>query len=291
MIKIKSGRFETFDPNSNLFYQLKTNPPIWWSNLIEDKELYIEIRKDNYINIYYFGGCIARVEYKKDYKITTHKKYLKQEDKRTYIDCSKNISTPNGIAELKKNVRSIFLNLDADFKDIKPTNGILNSSEKFMQGYLILKDRQKYIDSEFAYNAAEDKIKRRIDLVRLNKGEISFVEVKRINDGRFTSLTKCKSKVEVVDQMNKYQTFIETYKTEILKYYRDIVKVKTDIGILSSTPEINTINDTPILLIVNNYDSSYKSGKTQRAKRIDKINELIAPYRTENVSYNELLCK
>jgi hypothetical protein len=52
------------DKNNDLFRKLRENPPIWWKHLIQDKERYIEIRKDNSINIYYNGGSIMKLEWK-----------------------------------------------------------------------------------------------------------------------------------------------------------------------------------------------------------------------------------
>ncbi len=45
-----------------LFQKLKDNPPPWWKNLISDPELYIDIRKDNYLNVYHNGGSIMKLE-------------------------------------------------------------------------------------------------------------------------------------------------------------------------------------------------------------------------------------
>lgn len=45
-----------------LFKKLIKNPPLWWINLKTDSDLYIDIRKDNYLNIYHNGGSIMKLE-------------------------------------------------------------------------------------------------------------------------------------------------------------------------------------------------------------------------------------
>ena len=61
---------------ANLFEKIRIHQPKWWKLLCEDKELYIEIRKDNSINVYFFGGSIARIEYKNGFVAKIHQKYL-----------------------------------------------------------------------------------------------------------------------------------------------------------------------------------------------------------------------
>jgi len=41
--------FLTLDPKAEIFEELKTQQLKWWKLLSKDNELYIEIRKDNYI--------------------------------------------------------------------------------------------------------------------------------------------------------------------------------------------------------------------------------------------------
>ena len=40
------------NPQNQLFLKLEKNKPKWWNNLISNKDIYIDIRKDNYIDIY-----------------------------------------------------------------------------------------------------------------------------------------------------------------------------------------------------------------------------------------------
>jgi hypothetical protein len=47
--------------NHNLFKKLSKRPPLWWKNLIADPEIYIDVRKDNHINVYHNGGSIMKL--------------------------------------------------------------------------------------------------------------------------------------------------------------------------------------------------------------------------------------
>jgi hypothetical protein len=46
--------------NHVLFRQLEEKPPLWWRNLKSDPQVYIDIRKKNYINAYHNGGSIIK---------------------------------------------------------------------------------------------------------------------------------------------------------------------------------------------------------------------------------------
>ena len=73
----KNGSFDTLNEKYRLWQELENNPPRWWKNVLADKELYVEIRKDNYANIYYYGGNVALIRWTgKEITAKTHQKYL-----------------------------------------------------------------------------------------------------------------------------------------------------------------------------------------------------------------------
>ena len=60
-----------------LFKQLISNAPEWWYNVLQFENAYIDIRKDNTINIYYEGASLAKIEMTKgSIRATCHPKYL-----------------------------------------------------------------------------------------------------------------------------------------------------------------------------------------------------------------------
>ena len=54
--------FDTLNPDATIFQELKKNPS-WWVRFKNNPSLYIEIRKDNQVNVYFEGGSVARIHY------------------------------------------------------------------------------------------------------------------------------------------------------------------------------------------------------------------------------------
>ena len=85
--------FDTLNPVAQIFQELNKNS-IWWKTFKECPSLYIEVRKDNQVNVYYEGGSIARIHYcsrHKKLQVFTHHKYLGHpapSKKSPYIECS-----------------------------------------------------------------------------------------------------------------------------------------------------------------------------------------------------------
>lgn len=256
------GIFNSFDKNSKLFELIEKEQPLWWRNIISDKELYIELRKDNYINVYYFGGCLAKISYKDGFKVITHFKYLqnpKNDNKSKYIDSLGELEPKTKIDKIKLRIKEVYLKKE--------------QKEKEVQGNLILSSRDMYIDSEFAYNKNS---KLRFDLISLEKGIITFIELKIISDSRLTSIKD--KEIEIITQMNKYSEFVQDYKDEIIPYYKKLLSVKKRLGIINRIPEINSINPKPLLLIFNSYSELSKGKK-------DRINNIISNLANVNFEY------
>ena len=63
--------FETLNPNAPLFSELKSGKYAWWENIKQNHDLYIEIRKDNNINVYFQGGSVVKLHYCSKHKKIT----------------------------------------------------------------------------------------------------------------------------------------------------------------------------------------------------------------------------
>lgn len=57
-----NGTFASLQEEHHLWKALEEKP-LWWRNILNDPELYVEVRKDNYINVYYYGGCVALIQW------------------------------------------------------------------------------------------------------------------------------------------------------------------------------------------------------------------------------------
>ncbi|WP_287072030.1 hypothetical protein [Prevotella sp. LMAG:51] len=268
--------FDILKPEAKIFQELKKNPS-WWARFKNDSSLYIEIRKDNQVNVYFEGGSVARIHYCSKHKklqVFTHHKYLNlpaPSKRNAYIECS-------GIIDEPKETNSEILVCDKVIERVKTCysqkhaiNGIVDKekwSEKFIQGTLITQSSDFHLDSEFAYNDATDK--NRIDLIRCDNGVITFVELKRIADGRM--LHKTDESPEIVDQMNRYKDFITKYSVELLAYYQKLYDVKAELGLPVPQIRPSSINPEPHLLIFDNWTKETTGRKIHRERLIDILN-------------------
>ncbi|MCL0051329.1 hypothetical protein M1M97_01465 [Thermodesulfovibrionales bacterium] len=228
-----------------LFQRLKNDPPQWWKNLKDDRELYIDIRKDNYINVYYNGGSIMKLEGASKYRAKINVEYIPLEGEKEYLPFNfqnDNISflkhkpielgnfSKKSLGEIKKWIKKFYP----------------NSSEKGIQGRYVIKNKKGngfFIDTEFQYDY------KRIDMVwvDLEKKKIAFVELKTIGD-------KSLYKKTIGEQLKKYSDFAKKYKNELIKYYSEIYLIKEKLGLLPKFVKVKSLEDyelieKPILLV------------------------------------------
>ena len=260
-----------------LFQELKKNPPQWWNYVKSDKELYIEIRKYNIVEVYYQGGLVAKIEWDKRNKCITakcHPKYIGGED-QTNPMCYKQTKNHEAIYQpceewlneeiiykLKENVKKHY---SAKGKDSKT-----EESEKSIQGKIIVNNRQTYLDSEFAFRQYEGlKNTIRIDLVKVNGGRVIFQELKRKCDSRLW--TEKSEGPEIIKQLQDYREFISCNSEELAAYYKSLYKIKKYLGL--PVPKVDDIDKLRVAenpeLIISEY--SYNSKHTKRIERYDKI--------------------
>lgn len=225
------------NPRNILFRSIKSGViPEWWDEIKNDNDLYIEIRKNYKIDVYYNGGAIfGSTNFKKgSYNWKTHSKYL---IKSEYVHNNDSINriiigADNWLSEIKSNMKKHY-----------PSD-----SEKGYQAKLRTQ-KPYFLDTEFAFN---DKDNSRFDLVWVDKFNKKFLVVelklpnnKELFDGSITN------------QVKKYKELISNHKIELEKYFRSLFKCKKEIGILSE--ELNliedieeyTMADKPLLVVGN----------------------------------------
>ena len=263
--------FDTLRRDAKIFDELKNNSPAWWQYCKNEKTFYIEVRKDNNINVYFEGGSIIKVHYcsrHKELQTITHYKYLGLEDKsRTYVNCAKTID---------KEIDMIITGIKKHYSQ-KNGRDKESWSEKYIQGHLITNNRDIHLDSEFAYKDEASDV--RIDLVKCMNGTVVFLELKRLGDGRM--LNKSDESPEIISQMKAYADFIKKYRDQILAYYQKLYDIKKDLGL--PVPEVRPqkVSTIPVLLIFNRWTHMDKQGR--RKTHLRRMEEIL---QREKVTYS-----
>ena len=276
--KLESGLLSA---NYILYKILKSSTaPVWWKKVKRDKELYIEIRKKNIIDVYYRGGRMAELKWNLGtIEVKAHPKYLNLtdvDDPRYYtkkIDENGKLKiTPkyqNCEEWLISNIKGMKANIRTHYSGDKDGE---TTSEKFIQGDLIINGRDRYLDSEFSHRLYDGGRKSvRIDLVKIEGDHFVFEELKRIKDGR---LLKKETLPEILTQIDNYRDFLKENKDELTVYYRTLYKIKKKLGLpvpLVDDIDKVTVDVEPQLSIALNYDKSTKA----RDERVKKIKDLL----------------
>lgn len=259
--------FDTLKPDARIFLELGKEPA-WWKRFKEDPSLYIEIRKDNQVNVYFQGGSVARIHFcskKNRLQLFTHYKYLGMSapsKASLYEECSEKIE--GCLEEVLERVKK-------EYSQKHQIDGVVPKekwSEKYIQGTLIVQSRHCHLDSEFAYIDGETN--NRIDWVRCDDGNVTFVELKRMDDGRM--LHETDATPEVVFQMNRYKQFIEKYKPQLLLYYQKLYEIKKSLGLPVPDFKPASINETPELLIFDRWEKN-TIDRDKHRNRLRKILE------------------
>lgn len=263
------------DPKAPLFTYLKENPPAWWEMLKSDPELYIDIRKGNELMIYYQGGRVACLQYharSKKVTATVHPKYLGHMDTSDdrfyrqnsskdpiYQDIFNNLGL-NLLTEIKERIKSCYSQRSES-----------NTQEKLIQGNLVIANRNKYIDSEFAHRQYEGRRKTvRIDLVMIENGQIIFEELKKLDDPRMNA---SEGTPEIVQQINDYREFISANHKTIKEYYEVLYLIKKDLGLPVPAVDISNVDVRlePRLTIKDLYGQEQEPVQKKRTEKIKNI--------------------
>ena len=252
-----------FDLNINapLFTELSKLPE-WWKTIINDNSLYVNVRKNNRVNVYYRGASVMELSMNRYKSIQgkIHSKYLQ-------IDCNKyRTEKPETIVEKLHSIKAAIENHQTTSKP----EGLC---EKAIQGLTYVEG--KYIDTEFEY-VHPNRLITRIDLTTINDdGMIEFVELKRISDSRLLKKDMSLKNEEIRKQIDDYNSFIKGHKDEIIQYYKQLQQILKKVGV--NNPLCN-IAITDIKPSVSLYFAGYADGKSnhpQRRKRIDNIKQIL----------------
>ena len=225
------------DANNALFQRLAENPPRWWRSIISGKDVSVQIRKDNTIDIYYnCGAIITGLKYGRDkFFGNISAKYIPLDKKYYPYNFSANE------AEFPKDaIRTVSLSNFCP-KTLKAIKGQIRqyfpkTSEKGIQADF-MKNDPYFIDME--YEHGNDL---RMDLIRLDFGirKIVFVEVKLMgNKELYTG--------DIVKQLSKYKKYIKDNANMLIEYYKKVFNIKKKIGILNKELAHKNIDDFDVL--------------------------------------------
>ena len=253
--------------NAPLFTELSKFPE-WWKRILNDKTLYVNIRKGNRINVYYHGASVMELSINRDKSIQgkIHSKYILFQETQTDENGYRKDISPETIVENLSSIKNAIIANQA-------TSNPEGLSEKAIQGIMYVEG--KYIDTEFEY-VHPNRLITRIDLTTINDdGMIEFVELKRISDPRLIKKDMSLKNEEIRKQIDNYNSFIKGHKNEIIQYYKQLQQILKKVGV--NNPLCN-IAITDIKPSVSLYFAGYADGKNnhpQRRKRIDNIKQIL----------------
>ena len=259
-----------------LFKLLISNAPEWWCNVLQFENAYIDIRKDNTINIYYEGASLAKIEMTKgSIRATCHPKYLYGYNAQAYYKRGIAIYQPceKELVRLGTEECCLLRNAQMFYSD-KEVSNAEQKSEKKLQGEIVCRAKPLYIDSEFAHRYEEgNRHTIRIDLVRVVGNMIQFVELKRIQDNRLLHEDSSVCTPEIIKQIEEYRSFLKENKDAILAYYKKLIVIKRDLGLPTASADIERLDiDIEPYLEIHNL---YTHLTPQREARIAKIKAIL----------------
>ena len=258
-----------FDLNINapLFTELAQLPE-WWKRILNDKTLYVNIRKGNRINVYYHGASVMELSINRDKSIQgkIHSKYILFQETQTDKNSYRKDISPETIVENLPSIKDAIIANQA-------TSNPEGLSEKAIQGIMYIEG--KYIDTEFEY-VHPNRLITRIDLTTINDdGMIEFVELKRISDSRLLKKDMSLKNEEIRKQIDNYNSFIKRHKDEIIQYYKQLQQILKKVGVNNPLCNIAITDIKPSVYL---YFAGYADGKSnhpKRRKRIDNIKQIL----------------
>jgi hypothetical protein len=214
----------------NALNELYKDESSFWHMMINDKELFIAIRKE-YLNVYYKGQSICRLYYKNIIMGATHKKYLGNNESGyfysengKFLDEKSKIKSLTEIIQLKENINK-YVGREKD----KSYTEIINN-EKCILDVEIAFVRPKVVTpakkSDYEISS--------IDYVALEYDSnddpvLVFYEAKHFTNSEI----RARSEPKVIGQIKRYKQALKDHNDEILRSYKLVTKNLFDLHILN----------------------------------------------------------
>ena len=273
----------SLNKDAEIYKELKKQPE-WWQKLLSIKGVYVEIRKNDIVDVYYEGGRMAELRCQnKGITATCHPKYIGKVvptgSDPNYVDC---------LEILKKNPTFITKNIQINYsqKEGKDEEDI---SEKKIQGDMICRHNPIFLDSEFAHRYEAGKRQTiRFDLVTIKNNQLIFIELKRIKDNRMLNIGD--EEPEIFNQMDKYHKFIKANEDRLLDYYKTLYEIKTSLKLPVPECEIEKLSvcEIPHLIIMDTYQSLGDKRMNRIVRMREKLDKAPFSYTIEKLYTYEM---
>lgn len=216
-----------------------------------DRDINIQVR-GTYLNVYCKMGNLLKI-YMSGKKVAcaVHYKYLVGDRTREYIEV---FPTGRDI-DVKESCAMVSSILDdRNLRIVKQNISTYAGEEKRIQSRLVEKNKATILDVEVAFSDSEvladcEDGNTRIDIANFDKNRkcLTFIELKQIFDPRLYSS-------EMNGQIRKYSRFAKKHEPHLLEAYRDVLKVKRALGVISdgdylASVDIQQVEHKPILAI------------------------------------------
>jgi hypothetical protein len=202
-----------------------------WKEISNDEDLYVGVRKE-YINIYYQGCSLFRISYKEPHLIfETHYKYLVHPNVKKPL-----VLWKGERPAVEDRVKEILIH---EFRlDLLKKSSCWYAEDEKVGVHSILKSNKNVVDVEIALSPNTDdepegedqnpKVRRvadRIDFAAIQEKDgnacIVFFEAKRFHNGELRSQI---FKPAVLEQIERYEAFIEIYRPNLEESYRKVCR-------------------------------------------------------------------
>jgi hypothetical protein len=202
-----------------------------WKEITDDKDLFIGIRNE-YINVYYHGQSIFKVEFgKKGLKWTTHKKYM-GEDKSGYANAEDYLDRISYLKEMA------FKHAGAEKSQVKQ--------------HVLEKPDRCILDVEVTFGAEDGFGTRSIDYLAIEKADsgklkLVFYEAKHFKNSEIRSTTESK----VFKQLEKYELALKKHEKEIIASYDTVIKNMFELGIDNNSGYAELLNGKKLDAVID----------------------------------------
>jgi hypothetical protein len=249
----KFGRLTVEHP---LVEELASERHPWWKRLVEisrsDRDINIQVR-GSYLNVYCKMGNLLKIYMQgKQVACKVHYKYLVGAHTPEYVEA---FPTGSDIAVRQRSCDMVSSILDdTNFRIVKQNISTYAGEEKKIQSRLVEKNKESIVDVEIAFSDSEvladnEDGNTRIDIANFDKNRkfLVFIELKQIFDPRLYSS-------EMNEQIRKYTRFAEKHEPHLLEAYRNVLKVKRALGVISdgdylASADFQRVEHKPILAI------------------------------------------